>query len=190
QTNVVSEFAPTSPPQFTDISYGRDRLAPNIAGYFPTPTPGSPNSNGGPGFAPEIKFSRSGGTFLGPFTLELSTASSNAVIRYVLVTNRVSAAGTNIPTASSPIYTEPIAVTNTIQVRARAFAPGLLPGSPRSESYVLLGPSVVNFTSDLPLMIIHNFGAGAVPATGDQFAYIALFEPANGRSSLTNLPDL
>ncbi|PYI84469.1 MAG: hypothetical protein DME26_13240 [Verrucomicrobia bacterium] len=190
QTNVVSEFAPTYPPQFTDISYGRDRLAPNIAGYFPTPTPGSPNSNGGPGFAPEIKFSRSGGTFLGPFTLELSTPSSNAVIRYVLVTNRVSAAGTNIPTASSPIYTEPIAVTNTIQVRARAFAPGLLPGSPRSESYVLLGSSVVNFTSDLPLMIIHNFGAGAVPATGDQFAYIALFEPANGRSSLTNLPDL
>jgi hypothetical protein len=50
---------------------------------------------------------------------------------------------------------------------------------------------VINFTSDLPLMIIHNFAAGAVPASQDQFACIAVFEPgASGRTSLTNPPAL
>src|SRR6185369_9626112 len=56
--------------------------------------------------------------------------------------------------------------------------------------YVLLSSTVVNFTSDLPLMIIHNIGGGAVPSIGDQFSFVAIFEPVNGRSSLTNLPDL
>lgn len=39
RTNVVSEFAPTYPDQQTDISYGRDRLAPDVLGYFLSPTP-------------------------------------------------------------------------------------------------------------------------------------------------------
>jgi hypothetical protein len=73
--NIVSEFAPTFPPQFDDISYGRDRANPSIVGFFPTPTPGAPNLPGGPGFAPEITFSRPGGSFLQPFSLALTTPS-------------------------------------------------------------------------------------------------------------------
>ena len=48
-SNVVSSFAPAYPEQRTDASYGRDRLDPNIVGFYATPTPGAANSIGGPG---------------------------------------------------------------------------------------------------------------------------------------------
>ena len=39
--NVVSAFSPTYPQQYTDISYGRDRLDPTLLGYFTNATPGT-----------------------------------------------------------------------------------------------------------------------------------------------------
>jgi len=36
---------------------------------------------------------------------------------------------------------------------------GLLPGPLHSESFVLLNPNVIHFSSDLPVIVIHNFGA-------------------------------
>ncbi|MEW6158352.1 MAG: lamin tail domain-containing protein [Verrucomicrobiota bacterium] len=180
---VISDFGQRYPEQLEDVSYGRQRGAPELLAFFPTPTPGAPNSVGGPGFSPAIQFSRIGGTFVGSFALTLSTVSPDAVIRYTL--------DGSLPTESSAIYTTPINISATTQVRARSFESGLLPGPVRSESFIALASSVVNFTSDLPLLIIHNFGAGSVPANGDQFAYIALFEPGdNGRTSLTNAPAL
>jgi len=181
RTNVVSAFGTSYPPQYTDVSYGRDRVATELLGYFPVPTPGAANSQGGPGFAPGVEFSRPGGTFITSFTLTLA-ASGAATIRYTL--------DGSLPTDASPAYSGAIPVNNTVQVRARAFAPGLLPGPPRSEAYVALNASVVNFTSDLPLLILHNFGQGNVPSSGDQFAHLSIFEPKNGYSSLTNAADL
>ncbi|HVR34581.1 MAG TPA: lamin tail domain-containing protein, partial [Methylomirabilota bacterium] len=181
-TNVVSEFAPAFPAQFDDISYGRDRVNPSVTGYFPVPTPNAPNTTGGAGFAPEVRFSRPGGSFLNGFSLELTTGSASAEIRYTTD-------GT-FPTETSPLYSSPIFINSTTQVRARAFEPGLLPGLPATGLYLQLASSLTGFTSDLPLLVIHNFGAGSVPAspvTERQFVAIALFEPgATGRASLTN----
>ena len=53
---------------------------------------------------------------------------------------------------------------------------------------MLTGP-ILNFTSDLPVVILHNYGSGAVPASGDQFVMMQIFEPRNGVTTLTNLPD-
>jgi hypothetical protein len=181
ETNLVSALSPY-PKQYEDVSYGRDRLAPEATGYFTTPTPGGPNSTGGPDFAPEVSFSRSSGTFLSPFSLVLSTPDTNAVIRYTL--------NGSPPTNTSPAYASPIYITNSVLVRARAFVPGLLPGPPRSETYLLLDLNVVNFTSDLPLLVIHNFGGGLFQANQDKPASLTFFEPKNGVSSLTNSPDL
>lgn len=178
---VVSEFAPVYPPQRRDVSYGRERSAPDVVGYFVAPTPGGPNSTSGPDFAPAVDFSRPGGTFSSAFTLALSTGHPAATIRYTL--------DGSLPTAASPAYAQPLAISTTVQVRARAFVDGLLPGPPRSETYLQLNPNVLNFTSDLPLMVIHNFGQGTVPANVDQFASLAVFEPKAGVSSLTNVAD-
>jgi hypothetical protein len=180
--NIASEFAPNYPAQYTDVSYGRDFGNPNIVGYFAKATPGAANVPGGSGFSSDIQFSRPSGTFFDPFQLALSAASSNAVIRYTI--------GTNLPTEASAIYTAPITITNTAHVRARAFEAGLLPGAPRSESYVALDTNLVTFSSTLPIVILHDNGAGAVSASLDKFVIVQIFEPKNGRSSLTNPPSL
>ena len=184
ETNIVSAFGPNYPNQSDDISYGRDPVEPSVTGFYTVPTPGKRNTTGGLGFfAPDVVFSTNSGTFIAPFTLTLSlkTPQSNAVIRYVI--------GTNAPTAISPVYTAPLVITNTMQVRARAFATGLFPGDVHSEQYIRLNQNVVSFTSDLPIIVLHNNGGGAVPASADQFVMVQTFEPTNGFSSLTNVPN-
>ncbi len=197
-TNVVSDFAPSYPPQQADVSYGRDRLDPSLVGYFLNPTPGAPNATCGPGFGSAIEFSRASGAFLAGFTLALSTADPNCDIRFLVVTNNVPAgsiARTNIPTASSPLYTGPIQLTNAALVAARAFPRqgGFFPGPVHAESYVQLTPAAASFTSDLPIMLFHNLGGGRVPMGAGfvrQSAILMVFEPVNGVASLTNPPAL
>ncbi|HWI58514.1 MAG TPA: lamin tail domain-containing protein, partial [Bacillota bacterium] len=169
-TTLVSSFWPYLQ-QYDDVSYGRDRVDPLLLGYYSTPTPGQPNTTVGPGFGPEVQFSVSSGTFTQPFTLALTTADTNAVIRYFLVTNATAAALTDVPNASCPAYTGPLTISSSTQVRARAFPTraGYLPGPLHSETYFQLGYGATTFSSDIPIIVFHNMGGGAVAATMDQF---------------------
>lgn len=191
---IVSSFSPAYPPQTSDVSFGRDRLDPSATGFYGTPTPNAANSTSGTsGFSPEVIFSRKSGTFLDPFELTLSTKSPTAVIHYVIVTTpaEASANTTNIPTLTSPTYTGPIPISGTAQIRARAFEPGLLPGTPSSESYIQITGELRDFTSDIPMAIVHNFGAGAVPTTSaNQAGMFMVFDNFQSRSSLTNAPQV
>jgi len=182
QTNIVSSFTPVYPAQQKDVSYGRDSLSPEVVGYFTAPTPGAPNSTVGAGFSSKVEFSQNGGTFTTPFALELWTASTSAVIRFTL--------DGSAPIESSAAYSGPINITSSVQVRTRSFAPGLLPGPLHSESFLLLSASAINFTSDLPVIVIHTMGGGAVTATASKFANMSFYEPQNGKTSLTNAPTL
>jgi hypothetical protein len=190
-STVVSAFSPY-PQQYDDVSYGRDRLDPLLVGYFTTPTPGAANATAGAGFAPEVRFSASSGTFRQPFTLALSTDDTNALIRYFLVTNGTTAAMTNVPNSSSPLYTGPLTISGSTQVRARAFPaqPNYFPGPLRSESYVRISSAAAGFNSDVPLVLLYNFGAGSLTASYDQSAVMMVFGTKYGRASLTNPPDL
>jgi hypothetical protein len=185
QGNPVSEFYPAYPPQQTDVSYGRDQYDLNLLGYFQTPTPWRTNAVSGAGFAPEVQFSRPSGTFPAtlPFQLTLSTDSTNAVIYYLL--------GTNTPGTNSTRYTGPISVNGSTLIRARAYQPGLFPGPVASRTYLALSSDVLAFNSDLPLMILHNFGQGALPTSkAEHHVVVQTFEPVNGRASMTNAPAL
>jgi hypothetical protein len=179
---VASEFAPKYPPQLEDISYGRKPDERNVVGFSVEATPSAPNSSQGEGFASPVVFSRESGTFVDPFVIELS-AAPGSVIHYTTTTN--------LPTLESPVYDGPIRITATTVLRARAYAPGRLPGPPRTGHYFQLNTNAVNFTSGLPIAILHNFGGGPVPPKGEQYVCLMVFEPkANGRSSITNAPDL
>ena len=179
---VASEFAPKYPPQLEDISYGRIPDERSVVGFSVEATPGAPNSSQGDGFASPVVFSRESGTFVDPFVIEMS-AAPGSVIHYTTTTN--------LPTLASPVYAGPIRITATTVIRARAYAPGRLPGPPRTGHYIQLNTNAVNFTSDLPIAILDNFGGGPVPASGEQYVCLMVFEPkANGRSSITNAPDL
>lgn len=179
-TNIVSDFAPVYPPQSTDVSYGRAAGDVHAVGYFSKPTPGKANSTSGPGFAPEIEFSAPSRPFTNAFELRLSTGLSQAEIRYTL--------NGSLPTNTSLLYTAPLTISNSIQVRARAFATGLLPGPLRSEYFVLLHSNVFGFASDLPVMMLHSLGRGAPTSSKLTFAQMSLFEPSKGRTTLLDRP--
>ncbi len=179
-TNIVSVFE-SYPAQQADVSYGLDAADPTSAGYFTIPTPGQPNAMTGATAAPAVTFSQTGGTFVAPFSLQLS-APANAVIYYT--TNGV------VPTQSSLLYESAIPISQSRQIRARAFVPGLLPGAIHSETYLQLDAGLALTNSDLPAIVIYNFGAGLVQQATNQSVNISIYEPQAGVTSLTNAPTL
>jgi len=181
ETNVVDVFE-SYPPQVTDFTYGSDRANPLLKGFFSEPTPGVENASSGPDFAPVAAFSHDSRTFVDPFTLTL-VAPPGATIYYTTTTN--------LPTEASPVYTAPITIDSTAMIRTRVYQPGKLPSAPRTEHFIQLNPNATTFTSDLPITILHNYGRGPVPASGEQYVAMMVFETkSNGRSSITNKPDL
>jgi hypothetical protein len=190
---VASEFAPAFPEQRSDVAYGR-LPGSGLIGFLPEPTPRAANRGGGPGFAPDVRILATGAT--GPVSaaytgvlevaLELQTngPTAGSVIRYTTD-------GT-LPQATSAVYGGPLRFTNAVvQVRARAFNPGLFPGTPVSETFLALVNSVATFSSDLPVLIIHDFNRGRPPANSRVGAWITAFERGtNGLTSLRGVPQL
>ena len=176
-----------------------EEVSPTDHRYFPTPTPGGPNGAGVLGLiSEEVVFSRDGGAFTDDFDLTLSGNRSGAEIHYTT--------DGSIPTAESLLYTDSIAVSGTIEIRARLTAPDLAPGPINTEGFVHLTAEVEAFESPLPIVIIENFGAGAVPnkrAAGQpggdgsgilqvpfQSATMAVFDRVDGTSTPANPVDL
>ncbi len=150
--------------------------------FFPQPTPGTGNVQGYPGVSPKPVADPAAGVFNGTFTVALS--APGAEIRYTRNNTE--------PTAESPLYTAPILLTASTLIRAKGFAPGLAPSPTASFGFIGLAADTINFTSDIPVVLIDNFGAGAVPADPLQPAYMAIFEPAadGGRTSFAVDPEL
>jgi hypothetical protein len=188
---VISSFT-NYPIQSDDVSFGRDRLDAAVLGYFDNPTPGTVNATSGSGFLSPVQFSRASGTFQTPFQLTLTTTDSNTVIRYFLVTNAASAALTNVPHSGSPVYTAPLSVSSSVQVRARAFStlPNVFPSEPTSETFLQINAGAAGFASDLPIVLLYNFSGATPPATTDQNGVMMVFDTKYGRAALTNPPAL
>ena len=99
---------------------------------------------------PAVEFSRASGSLHAPFYLQLSCNTPGAEIRY--------SEDGSIPDDASSLYTQPFLIDETRTVRARAFLPGGMSGAIRSESYFMLAPDVLDFDSNLPVVIIETFG--------------------------------
>ena len=188
---IRQEFSPAYPEQFVDISYGPGQ--PDGV-YFQQPTPGTANSLGQHGVTQnEVVFSHDSGTFIESISLLLTTDGAGGAIHYTL--------DGSLPDENSPLYERPLTIGTTTQVRARVVQPNFIPGPVRAASYIRLGADVVEFSSQLPIMVIDNFGEGAVPnkgwnSTGSgirqlprQPASLMLFEPDDGPTRLTQSPD-
>jgi hypothetical protein len=153
----------------------------NTRGYFPTPTPGGGNLPGYPDISESPAFSLSSQVFTSPLTLTL-TAGAGAAIRYT--TNGL------VPSQSSTLYTGPISFSTSTMVRARAFEPGISPSPIVSSTFIGLAADVQNFTSNLPIILLENFGAGGIPQGNFQSAYMAIFDLHGARSALNRIPDI
>src|SRR5437773_12087626 len=134
------------------------------------------------GAAEAPRFSRPTGTFLEDFVLELSVSTPGAVIRFT--TNG------SVPLESSLVYSDPIAVTNSMQIRARSIEIGAEPSVTASESYVKIDSSLTDFSSDLPVVVVDNFKRGGPPAGVSQPVFFGIFDRTNGTSALTNPPHI
>lgn len=96
--------------------------------YFPQPTPGAPEGSGVTGFVEPVTFSEPRGFYTAPFTVELTTPTAGAEIRYT--TNG------SAPTATSTLYTAPINITGTTPLRATAFLAGQEPSVVSTATYL------------------------------------------------------
>lgn len=195
---VASEY--TYGPQVENVAYGEVGTA-RRRGYLETPTPNARNvslvADGPP--AEEVVFSSRGGLIAGPDPVTLSIAppsAPGAVVRYSL--------SQIIPGETSPVYSEPFAISDTITVRARVFEPGRLPGPVSTRTFLKLDPSLTSyngsgqvFSSNLPVLVFDSFGTN-VDATSDPgsarpfrpgYAVVIAPDPVTGRASLAAEPD-
>ncbi len=176
---VACDYAPQFPGQLADVSYGIGAGSGRI-GYLEAPTPGAANTAA---IADPVRFSVTSRAFTTPFTVVLSTDSPAATIRYTL--------DGSVPTASSNPCSAGIGISSTTRIRARAFEDGLADGPVASEVFYLLQSGPAAFSSDLPVVVIDNFGAGEIPAPDDpdrQPCGVMILEPAGGATALTGEP--
>jgi hypothetical protein len=161
-------------PELQGLDVGEVRL--QSPRYFGEPTPGLPNGAGVPTVAPSPQASRAPGAFSAPVTVELSTELADATIRFT--TNG------SEPSESSTAYTEPVAISTTVVLKAKTFKDGFLPSATLVQNYFLVDSSVANFTSNLPIFVLIPSGAvGSTTLTPGQFLLIDRGE--DGRASIT-----
>ncbi len=147
--------------------------------YLAVPTAGWANSAGFPQVSPPPVFSHESGVYASSFSLTLSSSVPDAVIHY-------SNSWTE-PTAASPAYTSPLAITANTMVRARVFAPNAVPGPVVTRAFTLPDATAASFTSNLPLVVVNTYGAG-IPSDLPAAGFVQVFEPGDSRSALAAAP--
>lgn len=178
---VVSEFAPTFPPQRANYSFGRNPAGTD--GYFFTPTPGTANGPSFAGFVADTVFSVKRGFFSVPIQVGITSATSGATIRYTL--------DGSVPTEASAAYSAPLTISSTTTLRARAFKPEFLPTNTDTNTYifpadVLQQTNASTLASGWPVGPIN----GQVLRYGLSPANLALFSQPQMLTALAQIPTL
>lgn len=184
--SVIKELSPGFPSLPKHFSYG---IVPPASGgsydFFEVPTPGAANTSTPGQPAGDVVFHLDSQTFPSgselSIELSLEIPSPTSIIRYT--------SDGSAPTSLSTAYTSPIVVSSTTQIRARVYESGFAPGPIDSETYLRINPNVGNFTSDLPVIILDDFGAGK--PTSERAMHWTIYEPdpVTKRSSPAALPE-
>ncbi len=178
---IEHEYLPEK--QFIDVSFGiSDPQDATLSRHLFSATPGESNESLLPERTGPPGFSKEGGTFLLPFQLELTTELEGAFVRYTL--------DQSIPNENSTIFNRPVSINRTTQIRARVYKSGLPPGPIVTRTFQFLGPDVRNFSSNLPVVVVDLFGARTVSGNSPRTAYMAIYEPGEGRTDLKSVPNL
>jgi hypothetical protein len=126
----------------------------------------------------EPVFSPRGGVYTSNVTLHLSAGGFD--IRYTLDGSE--------PTPGSTPYKNPLTLTNSVRVRAKAFAGGN--ASPIvSQTYTLAESDVASFSSNVPLLILNTFGRDLSREAKAPVSARFIDTAANGRASVTGAED-
>ncbi|MCA9196764.1 MAG: lamin tail domain-containing protein, partial [Planctomycetales bacterium] len=125
---VVHQFR-SVPHQQADVSYGI--ASDGQVRYLRVPSPAAPNGAGYVDAVADTKFSVDRGYFAEAFSVAISTATPNAVIRYTLDGSQPSA-------SHGFVYSSPIRVDSTTTLRAAAFRDGYLGSDVDTQTYLFL----------------------------------------------------
>ncbi|MCP4607361.1 MAG: hypothetical protein GY845_01420 [Planctomycetes bacterium] len=166
------------PPQADDISYG---FYANQKQFFTNPTPGNANKPGYSGISARPQFSHSGGTFTNSFSLGLTVSSAGAQIRYTLDGSE--------PTETSRRYVGPVSISNTAEVRARAYEVGKAPGPVVGHTYIALANDVQDFSSDLPIIIVDTNRQSIIYGVYKGASSVFIDTNVDGRAHITDPAD-
>jgi hypothetical protein len=113
-----------------DISFGRQPDGASAWHYFDRATPGEPNTSPPVTLPPTVLFSEPRGFKTEPFHVSLSVGDGSAVIRYTVDGSE--------PDALSPVYFEPLLITQSTTLRASAIEPGMIHLPPTTATYLFL----------------------------------------------------
>ena len=176
---TVDEVPPLS--LLTNVSYGRLPDGNGTWFFFDEPTPGSANiTTGYSSVQSPPGFSHQAGTYSQSFLLNLQS-DPGASIYYT--TN-----GQTPTPQTGTLFTTPFPVSNTVRVRARAYRDGYLPSEPKTMIYSRIAPELQSFSSNLPLIILHEFDQ---PITsGDRTPATAVFIDHNNGNNTQLLGEI
>ena len=146
--------------------------------YFPQPTPGSANLPGVSGITLPPEVTPASGVITGNTQMVISSESPTADIRYT--TNG------SPPTSTSTRYSGPVTISSSSRIRTRVFEPDGSVSPTVSRSYIMLASNVRNFRSTIPVVVIDSFGGGGVPSGSFEEAFMAIYEPIDGRTSFSS----
>jgi hypothetical protein len=111
----------------------------------------------------------------------ITTDDSETDIRYTV--------DGSLPSENSPRYSDsPIRLTHSTLVRARGFKAGIAGSPAMSVGYIAVAPDVRTFNSNLPVVLIDNFGGGRPPKEPKVPAFMAIIEPREGGRTDVNDP--
>lgn len=183
---ALSELFLQNTEQLPDVAYGvGDQSGPVMIGYLQQPTPLAANGPAFPGVAGAPSISVPSRTFFKGFAVEITlpdNASKDAKIRFTT--------DGRIPTESSSVYSTLLSIKTTTRLRARVFEPGLAVSPAVGETYIALNSDLEKFSSNLPLVILENFGTGAIPQDPYKPVFMMIFEGTDGRTYLGTPPTL
>jgi parallel beta-helix repeat protein len=161
--------------QERDVSYGRDPLKPEEWLFFSDVTAGYRNSDYGAKnliYAPDVNFSLPGGFYSGQQFLLLESQVPGSEIRYTT--------DGSIPDQDSPLYQSPIEIFRNLNVRARVFQNGRLPGPITANSYFIdenIDVPIISITTDGDNLWGSDFGIFGNSIRGREvFANVEYFE--------------
>jgi CotH kinase protein/Chitobiase/beta-hexosaminidase C-terminal domain len=123
-----------------------------------------------------VSFAPGGGGFETSQVVEMSTLAGET-IHYTL--------DGSVPTLDSPVYDGPLTMSDTTLVRAVISDSGVL--TYFAQTYVHIGEDVVDFSSDLPIVIIERHRDTPIDRNANDMrpSSLLVFEPGNdGRSRL------
>lgn len=126
--------------------------------YFTQPTPGTINTTAVGEPSGNVTISEPSGVKTATINVTLTAAEPSAEIRYTLN-------GTE-PSDTSTLYTTPLAIADPARLRARSFESGKIGGPVAVVDYSFLDSSMLGYLSDVPIIVMDNFGAGSYPNKG------------------------